>query len=92
MTVFLQSHGLQGSALSDHILTQRARDRCSELGANRSVVDVMGRAAANQQCGYSLTAMGGAIHGAHNPTKRELLAHFDTWSTAITFMLAKSDS
>lgn len=92
MFVFLRSHNKPHSGLSDSALTMRAKELCQALSAPRDVMDVLGRAASNQHCSYSLPALGGAIHGAHIPTKRDLFAHFDTWKASLQFMLSKTNS
>lgn len=91
MIRFLRFNGVETpSNLTDQVMTQRCRELASRLNASRAIDSILGKAASNPNIGHSLTALGAAVHCAHAPTKRELLAHFDTWTPALVFMLEHS--
>jgi len=89
MVLFAQKHGFHKPKQPDNVLIQLCHQELEKLGVPPTKVKNMRVAGSNQDSTFSLDTLGAAVHGAHLPTRRGLIAVWDNWEPCLSLMLEK---
>lgn len=73
--------------MDDRSLTQACHNALEASGVHRSEIKNLRIAASNDDSIFSLQTIGAAVHGAHLPTRKSLIAVWDNWESALRMML-----
>lgn len=87
MVLYAQKHGFHKSGLPDHMLVKACHEHLEQNGVSANQVKVMRVAASNKDIFYSLDTLGSAVHGAHLPTRKGLIAAWDNWEPCLRLLL-----
>lgn len=87
MVLFAKKRGKYSSTLNDQKLTALCANELKDMGASVKALNVLNKAAGDQNCTYSLHSLGHVVHGGSIPTRISLRANFDTWDPALRAML-----
>lgn len=71
----------------DTELVKKCVEDVKFANAPRSIQDVLSQSANDSHIAHSLYTLGTGIHGGTIPNKRQLNAVFDTWESALRYML-----
>jgi hypothetical protein len=87
MVLYAQHNKFHKSKQPDHVLVQSCRQHLQQSGVAATQLKFMGLAASNQDATFSLDTLGAAVHGAHLPTRKGLIAVWDNWEPSLRLML-----
>lgn len=73
--------------MNDRQLTLKCHDTLEAAGVPRTELKNMRIAASNDDALHSLDTLGAAVHGAHLPTRKSLIAVWDNWESGLKLML-----
>ena len=87
MVLYAQTHRFQKSKQPDNVLIQLCHEHLHKNGVATPQLKTMRVAASNNDAVFSLDTLGSAVHGAHLPTRRGLIAVWDNWEPCLRLML-----
>lgn len=89
MVLYARKTGVYRVNQSDRQLTQACHDDLVGSGVGRNELKNMRIAYSNDDAVHSLNTLGAAVHGAHLPTRKGLIAVWDNWESALRLMLGR---
>ena len=89
MVLYAMAHGFHKSKQPDNVLIQLCQQHLEKNGVPSTKLKIMRVAGSNQDSTYSLDTLGAAVHGAHLPTRRGLIAVWDNWESCLKLMLER---
>lgn len=87
MILFAKSKGRYSPSMSDAALTCACSDELHKAGITGKALKTIQKAAGSKDQPFSLHTLGHAVHGGAVPTRKDLVAHFDTWEPVLRAML-----
>ncbi len=69
------------------VLNKACHDALERNGVHRSELKNLRIAASNDDSLMSLQTLGAAVHGAHLPTRKSLIAVWENWEDALRLMV-----
>jgi len=89
MVLYAVAKGFHKPKQPDHVLIQLCQQDLEKSGIAATKLKVMRVAGSNQDATFSLDTLGSAVHGAHVPTRRGLIAVWDNWEPCLKLMLER---
>ena len=87
MVLYAKNQNVFRPKMDDRSLTKACHDALEKCGVPRSELKNLRVAASNDDSPLSLQTLGAAVHGAHLPTRRSLIAVWDNWESVLRIML-----
>lgn len=87
MVLFAKKTGVWKQNLDDRALTQACNTALEAAGVDRRELKNLRIAFSANDSSLSLQTLGAAVHAAHLPTRRDLIAVWDNWAPAVRHML-----
>lgn len=87
MVLFAKKTGVWKQNLDDRALTQACNTALEAAGVNSRELKNLRLAFSADDSSLSLQTLGAAVHAAHLPTRRDLIAVWDNWAPAVRHML-----
>lgn len=87
MVLYAKKFGVFSPSQNDRQLTQACHDQLLAGGVTKNELKNMRVAISNDDAIHSLNTLGAAVHGAHLPTRRSLIAVWDNWESVLQLML-----
>ena len=87
MVLYAMKHNFHKSGMIDRVLVSQCQEHLKNSGVSDNQLKIMRVAASNKDVLYSLDTLGSAVHGAHLPTRKGLIAAWDNWEPCLRLML-----
>jgi hypothetical protein len=87
LVLYAKTENVFRSKMDDRSLTKACHDALERNGVHRSELKNLRIAASNDDSLMSLQTLGAAVHGAHLPTRKSLIAVWENWEDALRLML-----
>lgn len=89
MVLYAMKHGFHKPKQPDNVLIQLCHQHLEQSGVPISKLKNMRVAGSNRDATFSLDTLGAAVHGAHLPTRKGLIAVWDNWESSLKLMLER---
>lgn len=89
LVLYAKKENVFRSKMDDRSLTQACHDALERNGVHRSELKNLRIAASNDDSLMSLQTLGAAVHGAHLPTRKSLIAVWENWEDALRLILSR---
>lgn len=89
LVLYAMKHKFHDAGTRDHVLVRQCHEHLAQNGAPPNRLKIMRMAASNKDLPFSLDTLGSAVHGAHLPTRKGLIAVWDNWEPCLELMLER---